>query len=395
MNISTFQAKLDFIKSIYFFEEWKDEECRGDILKAIEECNEKIEEAFGKSMHKLHKHKPSVDAVEKVIKKFPSTLSYESDVDGRIPIQSTAISPCVGYVPVLAKEGMKHKVGDGDERTGLLIEDGRGGLLIEDPSDGCHRNTLRCLIENSDIDDESAIRVFKELQKSGVLVKTDIKHLLWFSCYEENKMRFEFLVSCDPEALIQPFIHYIGPQPKDQDITVLLKAGFKHHPNIGGLLFVKDYKGTTAFDCLCIEKGKEKAMSLLYEILTPDSTYPILHHVFINAPQHKDLFIKKFPWAYGLKDHNGRTLHQAVLAAGPDIMNKNDIILASLSDDQIQTNDPITTLFPFAAMAVGEHADLEKTFYLLRRQPSVMDRHSRLDNGSSSNLLRKRRRTQK
>ncbi|GFH57156.1 hypothetical protein CTEN210_13632 [Chaetoceros tenuissimus] len=390
MNISTFQAKLDFIKSIYFFEEWKDEDCRNDILAAIEECNDKIEEAFGKSMHKLHKHKPSVDAVEKVVKKFPSTLLYESDVDGRIPIQSAAISPCVGYVPVLAKEGMKHEVLEG--------EDARGGLFIEDPSDGCHRNTLRCLIENSDVDDESAISLIKELQKSGLLVKTDIreKWLLWFSCYEENKMRFEYLVSCDPEALIEePLIHFTATQQKDRDITVLLKAGFKHHPNIGGLLFIKDYKGTTVFDCLCDRKGEEKAMSLLYEILTPDCTYPILHHVFVNAPQHKDLFMKKFPWAYSLKDHNGRTLHQAVLAAGPDIMNKNNMILASLSDDQIQTKDPITTLFPFAAMAVGEHADLENTFYLLRRQPSVMDRHSRFDNDSSSNLLRKRRRTQK
>ncbi|GFH57169.1 hypothetical protein CTEN210_13645 [Chaetoceros tenuissimus] len=395
MNISTLQSKLDFIKSIYFFEEWKDEECRKDILKAIEECNDKIEEAFGKSMHRLCKHRPSVEAVEKVVKKFPSTLSYEDDGEGRIPIQSAAISPCIGYVPVLAKEGMKHKVGG---------EDARGGLFIEDPSDFYHRNTLQCLIENSDIDDESAISLLKELQKSGLLVKTDIreKHLLWFSCYEENEMRFEYLVSCDPEVLIEtpttlyfsPLIHF-ATELKDQDITVLLKAGFKHHPNIGGFLFIKDYEGTTGFDCLCIEKGKEKAMSFLHEILTPDCTYPILHHVFINAPQHKDLFMQIFPWAYGLKDHNGRTLHQAVLAAGPDIMNKNNMILASLSDDQIQSKDPITTLFPFAAMAVGEHADLENTFYLLRRQPSVMDRHSRFDNGSSSNLLRKRRRAQK
>ena len=39
MNISTFQSNLDFIKSLYFHEEWKDEKCRDDILEAIEEAN--------------------------------------------------------------------------------------------------------------------------------------------------------------------------------------------------------------------------------------------------------------------------------------------------------------------------------------------------------------------
>ena len=48
-----------------------------------------------------------------------------------------------------------------------------------------------------------------------------------------------------------------------------------------------------------------------------------------------------------------------------------------LTDNQIQEIDPITSLYPFAAMAVGEHADLESCFYLLRRHPSVMDERSR------------------
>ena len=77
MNISTFQNNLDFIKSLYFYEEWKDEDCKKEILEALEEANEKILDAFGKSLHKLHKHKPSVAAVEKVVKKFPSTLFYK------------------------------------------------------------------------------------------------------------------------------------------------------------------------------------------------------------------------------------------------------------------------------------------------------------------------------
>ncbi|GFH44090.1 hypothetical protein CTEN210_00564 [Chaetoceros tenuissimus] len=378
MNISTFQSNLDFIKSLYFNEEWKDEDCKKEILEVLEEANEKIEKAFGESMHMLFDHKPSVEAVEKVANKFPSTLSYIDEDDGRIPIQLAAATiDGPQYVPVLAKEGVKHKVGG---------DDARGGLLLEDPKYSDGWNTLECL-SNAGDDDEERLRVMKELRDLGLLLKKDIREhkLLGISCWKDNQMRFEFLVRLDPDALIEtrigdnPLIHYVSTQV-DERIILLLKAGFEYHANVGGLLFVEDDNGTTAFDFLCNEKGVEKTMSLLYQILSPKRDYPILHHVFINAPQHKDLFMKKFPWAYHLKDHNGRTLHQAVLAAGPNIMNANDILLATLSDNQIQTKDPITTLYPFAAMAVGEYADLEQCYYLLRRQPSVMDKRSRVGN---------------
>ncbi|GFH44076.1 hypothetical protein CTEN210_00550 [Chaetoceros tenuissimus] len=390
MNISTFQSNLDFIKSLYFHEEWKDEDCKKEILEALEEANDKIEKAFGESMYRLGwKHKPSTEAVEKVVQKFASTLLFEQDEDGQIPIQYAATAGAgFEYVSILANEGVKYKVGE---------EDTRGGLLIADPTEIDGWNALKMLSSAGDEDDDR-LRVLKELQKSGLLVKKDIQeqNLLEVSCWEENQKRFEYFASWDPDALIEtriedePLIHYMSSSTEKR-IILLLKAGFKYHPNKGGLLFVEDDQGTTAFDCLCSKKEVDKVMSLLYDILSPKRNYPILHHIFVNAPQHINIFMRKFPWAYHLRDHNGRTLHQAVLAAGPDVMKKNDFLLASLSDNQIQTKDSITTLYPFAAMAVGEHADLENTFYLLRRQPSVMDRHSRSDIGSSSNRRKKRR----
>ncbi|GFH57164.1 hypothetical protein CTEN210_13640 [Chaetoceros tenuissimus] len=395
MNISTFQANLDFIKILYFHEEWKDEECRDDILKAIEECNDKIEEAFGRSMHRLHRHQPTVDAidfhfylkmpsieaVEKVVKKFPSVLSYEDeDEDGHFPIQTAAITDGFQYVPILAKEGMKHKVGG---------EDARGGLL-KVAKNGCNTLQYLALFQDDEGDSTERVDVFKQLQRSGLLKKTDVQDqkMLFYSCSYETKLRFEYLVNWVPDALIEttvkvtrtryaPLIHAMSLQSEER-LIFALEAGFRHCPQIGGLLFIKDYKGSTALDCLCNEKGVEEVVSLLHQILTPNCDYPILHHIFVKAPQHYTIFMKKFPWAYHLKDHNGRTLQQAVLAAGPDIINANDILLATLSDDQIQTKDPITTFYPFAAMAVGKKADLEQSFYLLRRQPSVLDRHSRV-----------------
>ena len=399
MDISTLQVNLDFVKSLYLLKEWKDEECRDTILKAIEECNEKLLDAFGESMHKLHKHEPSFEAVEKVAKKFPSTLSY-IDENGRLPIQ-TALTKVdvVEYIPILAKEGMKQNVGG---------EDARGGLLSRHPDDIDNWNSLQCLSgclpdddENIEMLDMKSLNVFKELRRLGLLQKTDIREqqMLYCSCWNGIKLRFEYLVRWDPDALIEPIyenkplLHSISNS--EHRSILALKAGFEYHPNMGGLLFIKDDERTTGLDYMFNELGVEEVMSLLHDILSPNCDYPILHHVFIKAPQHINLFMRKFRWAYHLKDHNGRTLHQTILAAGPDIMNANDILLTTLTDNQIQTKDPNTTLYPFAAMAVGEHADLESTFYLLRRQPSVMDRHSRSESNSIRNRRRKKRKVEK
>ena len=372
MDISTFQSNLDFVKSLYFNEEWRDEDSKNEILEAIEGCNAKIEEAFGRSMFELWNHEPSVEAVEKVVRKFPSILSCKNEHNGDIPIQHVAGQADSKYIPVLAKEGIKHKVGG---------EDARGGLLSHH-LDG-YFNTLESL-SHFGSDDAEKVSVFKELRRLGLLRKNDIQEycLLEASCFSHCRQRFEYLVSWDPDALIQTrfrnrnLIHYVvdHEEKHDSSIHLLLKAGFEYHPRIGGILFVKDDDGITGLDYMCNVKGVDEVLTMLHQIISPSRDYPILHHALVKAPQHKDLFMKQFPWAYHLKDHNDRTLHQAVLAAGPDVVNSTYMILASLTDDQIRTKDPVTTLYPFAAMAVGEHADLEKSFYLLRRQPSVMDR---------------------
>ncbi|GFH43955.1 predicted protein [Chaetoceros tenuissimus] len=218
----------------------------------------------------------------------------------------------------------------------------------------------------------------------GLFVKKDIveKGLLHISlCHQEHDI-FDYLVNWDPDALINsrhdslPLIHAAYFQNRRINY---LKAGFKHHPNICGLLFIKDADGTTALEHLYNSMGEDGLINTLFNILSSMKDYPILHHIFTKAPKHKELFAKRFPWAGNLKDHNGRSLQQAILAAGPNVMNENEVLFAMLTDDQIQEKDPITTLFPFAAMAVGEHADLYRCFYLLRRHPSVMDKRSRVN----------------
>ncbi|GFH49900.1 hypothetical protein CTEN210_06376 [Chaetoceros tenuissimus] len=243
MDISILQSNLEFIKSLYFHKEWKDEHCKDDILEAIEECNTKIMNAFGESMHTLWYHKPSIEAVEKVVNKFPSTLTYEDEDDGMLPIHTAATTVGYKYVPVLAKEGIKHNVGG---------EDARGGLLLTDPSidHGC--NILQLLSTNVDDDDDdyvcvdsNRLNVMIELQRSDLLLKNDIREhdLLHVSCFERTKERFEYLVNWDPDALIEAIfenkslLHSMSLESDDR-IILALKTGFEYHPTIGGSLFV-------------------------------------------------------------------------------------------------------------------------------------------------------------
>ncbi|GFH43961.1 hypothetical protein CTEN210_00435 [Chaetoceros tenuissimus] len=393
MDISKFQSNLDFIKSLYFHEEWKDENCRDTILEVLEEANKKIENAFGKSMHRLGKYKPSEEAVEKLVKKFPSTISYEVRC-GRLPIQTAAdyddnaVYDCAGsapkYVPLLAKEGLKYQVGG---------EEARGGLLLFDPV--YEESTLQVLCYNeSDETEASRLATLKELRKLGLFVKKDIvEHtLLYNSLCNEKHVIFDYLVEWDSNSLLtsrdedKPLIFTVCRHT----ITHLLKAGFKYHPDTGGLLFVEHDNGIRALDFVLKAMGREDFVGTLQNILSPTKDYAILHHVLPKASKHREIFTNKFPWAGSLKDHNGRSLHQVLLAAGPKVMNEYGLLFATLTDEQIQEKDPISTLFPFAAMAVGEHADLEKCFYLLRRHPSVLDKRSRA-NASVSRRRKKQK----
>ena len=120
--------------------------------------------------------------------------------------------------------------------------------------------------------------------------------------------------------------------------------------------------------------GEKKTITTINEIISPAQQFPILHHALVETPKLDTLFTTWFPWASNLRDHNNRTLIQAILAAGAKVVTENAHVFASMSDDQICEKDPVTTLYPFPAVASGEAGDLEKTFYLLRRQPGVLDR---------------------
>ena len=103
-----------------------------------------------------------------------------------------------------------------------------------DPSDDDEMNTLQWFVITGDdaAEDTKRLNVLKELRRSGLILKKDIReyHLLEYSRFELTKERFEYLVNWDPDALIKtrvrnkPLIHYFVDE--EESLQLLLKAGF-------------------------------------------------------------------------------------------------------------------------------------------------------------------------
>ncbi|GFH46358.1 hypothetical protein CTEN210_02832 [Chaetoceros tenuissimus] len=358
--------------------DWKDEKCWKDLEKTVLSTKEKLVETFGKSLHRLSQFKPEECTVKKVVKKFPDSLKVENKKK-RLPIQSCVVDfrRAEKYIPMLAREGVKHDVG---------YEEGRGGLLVREPSS--RSQTLQLLVrgykaaETKD-DDENIVKVLQVLHNDGLLKKEDLAGwgLIRFCTWKWSQKRFKYLLSLDPhiledyEAFEDTLMHLVlSPYVKIEHIKALWTTTMELFPEQVGYLFQKDVEMEMTVVERAIEVyGEKETMEVLHDILSPSSQFPILHHALVHAPKLDKIFMKWFPWAYNLRDDHGRSLVQCILAAGAGAVRENSHIFASMSDDQIRTKDPVTTLYPFAAVASGEEGDLEKAFYLLRRQPCVLE----------------------
>ncbi|GFH46363.1 hypothetical protein CTEN210_02837 [Chaetoceros tenuissimus] len=379
------QAQLQLIQNVK--EEWKDDECIKQIAEVVKNTKENLSKAFRDSLDRLSIFQPKETIVEKVLKGFPECMKVKNELD-IFPIQSclfqvTNKGKSLKYIPVLAKEGLEREIGGADKRGGLLtrVKTLYGNL-----------NILQYLAflpgENYD---RLAVNTMEELKKLGLLKKDDIrkKNLAFISARfgKEAELRFRFLLEWDPAfpkarrtiretGVIQPpfMCHLISKHKKLENVKANLIVTMDMYPEEAGLLFQK-YDGTTALEYAFEKFGEKETMAMLHEILSPTKSIPILHHALVYIPQKDKLFTKWFPWAFHLRDHHGRSLHQAIMAAGGKCIEESTTIIASMSDDQVQEKDPITTLYPFAAVASGEDGDLERSFELLRRQPGVLDRN--------------------
>jgi len=143
------------------------------------------------------------------------------------------------------------------------------------------------------------------------------------------------------------------------------------------LLFQKDGSGKTVYERSVEKHGKEETFKVIQQCIPSNTcSLPILHHVIKDAPQHINDFCIRYPSAWHLRDENGRSIHQAQLAEGSTKTVANDgMFFMNLTDDEIAEVDPVTKQYPFLVVANGEASDLSTIFYLLSKNPSLLERY--------------------
>ena len=182
----------------------------------------------------------------------------------------------------------------------------------------------------------------------------------------------------DHISLIRGVLHTMNNMRTDR-FAMALKAGMKHFPDDLGFLFEKEDDDDGKTMCqLAFEKiGKDEALRVIRECIPVSADYPILHHVIKNAPEYMNDFARRYPSAIFLRDENGRLFHHVALSSGRNLQNAS-MLLLKLRDDELEEKDPLTDLYPFMNAASAEVPDLETIYYLLRRNPSVVDRSRRI-----------------
>jgi len=291
--------------------------------------------ATGNALHRLKKSKPSEDTVKFMVEGIPSSLSYKCAANQRFPVQSALCSSrSIKYLPILAKEGIKHDVGGRDKR---------GGLLVAAPRADHNRDTLQSLVSNFNASnvipfDTAYLNAMKELRKAGLLVKTDIKDLLYCACHPAARMRFEYLAEWDSDYLMArthtglPYAHHIiNDSSSLVSFTMYLRASLKYYPRQIGCLFLKDNDDGKTTIRKAIEKiGRDKTFKAIQDCIPTDTTLPILHHAAIDAPEYFNEFSVRYPSAIYLRDENGRSFTQAQLTAGTKTIENDGLLFLKI-----------------------------------------------------------------
>eukprot|EP00979_Chaetoceros_neogracilis_P000812 scaffold173_cov205-Chaetoceros_neogracile.AAC.5 len=336
-------------------------------------------QATGKALHRLGKSKPSEDTVKQMVEGIPSSLSYKCATSQLFPVQSVVWSiRRIKYLPILAKEGIKHNVGGIDKR---------GGLLAADPRANDNRNTLQLLVSISNTSkvipfDTANLNAMKELRKAGLLVKTDIKDLLYCACRPASRMRFKYLAEWDSDSLMARFHdglpharHIINGSSSLVSFTMYLRASLKYYPRQIGCLFLKDNDGKTSIRSAIEKHGRDQTFKAIQECIPADTTLPILHHAAKDALEYFNEFSFRYPSAIYLRDENGRSFTQAQLTAGTKTIENDGLLFLKLSDDEIAEVDPVTKQYPFLTAATVGTGNLLTVYFLLSKNPSLLDRY--------------------
>lgn len=232
----------------------------------------------------------------------------------------------------MAKIGTEHNIGGEGMRGGLLFKDLNSNLL-QYLSASCF--TLQVHVKNIDFDGV-CVEVLKRLLKLKLLQKDDIQkfHLLrWADNYSCEK-RFEFLVDMDPDALKvredyhgRTLLHRFATNARTDRFVMKFKAALRHFPSELGLLFEKDADGNTVLNA--VSERSHLASCKRSHLVTE------LHWKSIEKC---------------MDDHQHEN-------GGSAMLEKN-----------MEENT-----YPFFIAAAGDTSHLDTVYFLLRRNPVVME----------------------
>ena len=174
-----------------------------------------------------------------------------------------------------------------------------------------------------------------------------------------------------------------------------LNAGVKHFPEEQGFLFHRDGEGITACRHAFETLGKDNTLKLIQECIPASANYPILHHVIKNNPEYLNDFAVRYPAATFLLDENQRSLHQVALISGMNF-NTDSMFLLQMTGEKVEEKDPVTDLYPFMLAACAEKRYVSTIYYLLRRNPVLVEGGSRwLGKSKQSKTAGKKRKRSK
>jgi len=350
---------------------------RNKMLERIVRLNLDIQNDVGTFLHNLDSRIHTDAQIRAAVKLSPDSL-LKTNSEMRVPIQVAVRRRYAhAFVPLLAELAieLKKEVGGPDKRGGLLIVDTfarKNVTVLEIFVCVGHRKSEKFDVES--------LENLKKLKEKGLLDKSDIQnHKLLLRPNAGCQSRIEYLADLNPQALEMSMPR--GSHPLwsviSKDIArfkIILKCCVKHYPNEIGFLFTQTGGGD---DCACkkaIETyGKEEILAIIQECIPSNKNLPILHFVIKSAPHLLNDFALRYPNAMYLRNNEGQLLHHVALANGTTMRN-NAMFFLQMSDGKLEDQDPKSGLHPFMLSALGKNYDLYTVFYLLRRNPSVLDR---------------------
>jgi len=280
----------------------------------------------GKFLHSDLNEKHNEDDIRTLVQCVPGSLSVEGE-DYRLPLESSQwkvnmhhgdkknCMESLPFIPVLAEEGVKHEVGGRGMRGGLLHKTYGYNTL----------SYLTSAVNSDKVDiDPICLEVMKRLRKKKLFKKDDIHEhdLLLLSSKAGCQKRFEYLTNWYPDALKKPrdheggiLLHLCGKCVNPRTFQTVFKSTLKRYPRELGLLFIKNNKGETPYQLMKKKRGKARAWKTVKSCLSGPASKINMHEM-----------------------------------------------------------NPKTNLYPFLFAAAVDNSELDMVYYLLRRNPIIVER---------------------